>query len=268
MKKTSLLLVALMAGAFLVACGKKEEPAPVAAPAPAPVAVAGIVVGLDDNFPPMGFRDEKNEIVGFDVDLAREAGKRLGANVTFKPIDWSAKEAELAGKRVDLLWNGLTITEERKANILFSSPYLGARQLIVVPAGSPIKGKADLKDKVVGIQEGSSANDSVAREPEVAKSFKELKKYGDNITALMDIAAGRLDAMILAEIVGRYYTTKKPGVYVVIDEHFGQELTGVGMRKEDTDLHARLEKVLADMKADGSAAAISVKWFGKDIIHR
>ena len=67
----------------------------------------------------MGFRDEKNDIVGFDIDLAKEAGKRLGVEVTFKPIDWSAKEAELNGKRIDVLWNGLTITEERKANILF-----------------------------------------------------------------------------------------------------------------------------------------------------
>ena len=114
MKKTSLLWVALISGALLVACGKKEEPAkPAAAPAPAPAAAAAIVVGLDDHFPPMGFRDEKNEIVGFDIDLAKEAAKRIGLQVTFKPIDWSAKEAELNGKRIDVLWNGLTITEER-----------------------------------------------------------------------------------------------------------------------------------------------------------
>ena len=66
-------------------------------------------------------------MVVFDIDLATEAGKRLGAEVTFKPIDWNAKEAELNGKRVDVLWNGLTITEERKANILFTTPYLENR---------------------------------------------------------------------------------------------------------------------------------------------
>ena len=116
-KQISLLVLSLMAAAMISACGKKEEaPAPAAAPAPAPA----IVVGLDDNFPPMGFRDEKNELVGFDIDLAKEAAKRLGASVTFKPIDWNAKEAELNGKRIDVLWNGLTITEERKANILFT----------------------------------------------------------------------------------------------------------------------------------------------------
>jgi len=90
-KQISWLVAALVTGAFLTACGKQEA-APVAAK---PVVLAKIVVGLDDNFPPMGFRDAKNTLVGFDIDLAREAAKRLGAEVEFKPIDWNAKEAEL-----------------------------------------------------------------------------------------------------------------------------------------------------------------------------
>lgn len=112
MKLTSLLMLSLTAGALLAGCGKNET-APAAQSAAAPAA-AKIVIGLDDNFPPMGFRNEKNELVGFDIDLAKEAGKRLGLEVKFKAIDWSAKEAELSGKRVDVLWNGLTITEQRK----------------------------------------------------------------------------------------------------------------------------------------------------------
>ena len=265
-KKTSLLVAALLAGALLSACGKKEE-APVAA-APAPAPVAAIVVGLDDNFPPMGFRDEKNTLVGFDIDLATEAGKRLGAEVTFKPIDWNAKEAELNGKRVDVLWNGLTITEERKANILFTTPYLENRQIIVVLDKSPLKTKADLKAAVVGVQDGSSAIEAVEKDAATAKSLKELKKFGDNVTALMDLSAGRLDALVVDEVVGRYYTAKKPGEYRVLDENFGTEDYGVGTRKDDTALMAKLQKALDDMKADGSAATISTKWFGKDIIKK
>ena len=268
-KRTLLASVAL--AALLAACGKTEpaaSTAPAAAPAPAPAAVVKLVVGLDDNFPPMGFRDEKNELVGFDIDMAREAAKRAGLEVEFKPIDWSAKEAELSGKRVDALWNGLTITEERKAKILFTTPYLENHQIIIVLDKSEIKTKADLKDKVIGIQEGSSANDAVGREPEVLKSFKELKKFGDNVTALMDLSAGRLEALVVDEVVGRYYVAKKPGEYRVLDENFGTEDYGVGMRKEDTDLHAKIQKALDDMKADGTAATISTKWFGKDIVKK
>ena len=267
-KKLSLLIIALLASMALAACGKKEEtPAPAAAPVAAP-APAAIVVGLDDNFPPMGFRDEKNTLVGFDIDLATEAGKRLGAAVTFKPIDWNAKEAELNGKRVDVLWNGLTITEERRANILFTTPYLENRQIIVVLEKAPIATKAELKGKVIGVQDGSSAIDAITRDEATAKSLKELKEFGDNVAALMDVSAGRLDALVVDEVVGRYYTAKKPGEYRVLEENFGTEDYGVGTRKDDTELMAKLQKALDDMKADGSAATISTKWFGKDIIKK
>ena len=262
MKKISALMIALLAAALITACGKKEE-APAAKPAP-----AAIVVGLDDNFPPMGLRDEKNTLVGFDIDLANEAGKRLGVEVKFKPIDWNAKEAELAGKRVDVLWNGLTITEPRKEKILFTTPYLENHQIIVVLEKSPIKSKAALKGKVVGVQDGSSAIEAVQKDEATAKSLKELKKFGDNVTALMDLSAGRLDALVVDEVVGRYYTAKKPGEYRVLDENFGTEDYGVGTRKDDTELMAKLQKALDDMKQDGSAAAISSKWFGKDIIKK
>ena len=178
-KRTLLASVAL--AALLAACGKTEpaaSTAPAAAPAPAPAAVVNLVVGL----------------VGFDIDMAREAAKRAGLEVEFKPIDWSAKEAELSGKRVDALWNGLTITEERKQNIAFTAPYMENHQIIVVPANSEIKTKADLAGKVVGAQEGSSAVDAIKKEEAVFNSFKELKTFGDNVAALMDLTTGRLEA--------------------------------------------------------------------------
>jgi polar amino acid transport system substrate-binding protein len=225
-----------------------------------------IIVGLDDNFPPMGFRDDKNNIVGFDVDLAKEAGKRLGMEVEFKPIDWNSKEAELSGKRVDMLWNGLTITEKRKENILFSNAYMENRQIIVVAGNSPIKTKADLAGKVVGVQEGSSSIDAIEKDAATLKSFKELKKFGDNVAALMDLKVGRLDAVVVDEIVGRYYIAKKPGEYKVLADHFGTEEYGVGLRKEDKELLGKLQKVLDEMKKDGTSAAISQKWFGENIM--
>ncbi|HNK54426.1 MAG TPA: amino acid ABC transporter substrate-binding protein, partial [Ottowia sp.] len=207
-----LLLASAAATALLWGCSKTETPAPAAPEPAAPAAAtapglpARIVIGLDDNFPPMGFRDDKNQLVGFDIDLAREAGKRLGIEVEFKPIDWNAKEAELSGKRVDVLWNGLTITEERKKNIAFTAPYMQNHQIVVVKADAAIKAKADLAGKVVGVQDGSSAVEAIEKDAATAQSFKQLKKYGDNVTALMDLSAGRVDAVVLDEVVGRYYS--------------------------------------------------------------
>ncbi len=260
-KQFSLLALALVAGLSLTACGKKEEAPAAAVPAPA----SKIVVGLDDNFPPMGFRDAKGNLVGFDIDLAREAAKRLGAEVEFKPIDWNAKEAELGGKRVDVLWNGLTITDPRKEKIAFTTPYLENRQIVIVAANSPVKAKADLAGKVVGVQEGSSAVEAIDKDA-AGKTLKELKKFGDNVTALMDLSTGRLDALVVDEVVGRYYTAKKPGEYVILDEHFGTEEYGVGVRKDDAELLGKIQKAMDEMKKDGAAARISSEWFGKNIV--
>lgn len=100
-----------------------------------------IVIGLDDNFPPFGFHDEKGELVGFDIDMAKEAAKRLNMEVEFKPIDWDSKETELQSKNIDAIWNGLSITPEREKNILFSRPYENGPQILLVRADSPIQGK-------------------------------------------------------------------------------------------------------------------------------
>jgi len=198
--------------------------------------------------------------------MAKEATKRMGVEVEFKPIDWNSKEAELSGKRVDVLWNGLTITEKRKENILFTNAYMENRQIIVVAANSPIKTKADLAGKVVGTQEGSSSIEAIEKDAAAMKSFKELKKFGDNVAALMDLKTGRLDAVVVDEIVGRYYIAKKPGEYTILKDNFGSEEYGVGLRKEDKELLGKLQKALDEMKKDGASAKISQQWFGEDIV--
>ena len=77
-----------------------------------------LIIGIDDKFAPMGFRDENNEIVGFDIDMAKAAAEKMGVEVKFQPIDWKTKETELSSGRIDLIWNGYTITDERKEKVL------------------------------------------------------------------------------------------------------------------------------------------------------
>ncbi|MGC9562508.1 amino acid ABC transporter substrate-binding protein [Brachymonas sp. M4Q-1] len=266
---TSLSAFSLLAAAGMLAgCGKQQGAAPAASgasgAAPAGAADAGhagkFVIGLDDNFPPMGFRNDKQELVGYDIDMAREAARRMGMEADFKPIDWSAKEAELNGRRVDALWNGMTITEERKKNVAFTRPYMENHQIIVVTAASPIHAKADLAGKVVGVQDGSSAVEAVAKDP-VSRQMKEIKKFGDNVAALMDLTTGRLDAVVVDEVVGRYYTSRKAGQYRILSDNFGSEEYGVGLRKDDKALLAKLDAALDAMKADGTAQKIAAKWF-------
>lgn len=259
-KMMTIGLAMMTATVFLTGCGgdKAQKGNPTEMP-------KKIVIGLDDNFPPMGFKDKDGQLVGFDIDLAKETAKRLGVEVEFKAIEWASKEAELGSNRVDALWNGLSITEERKKNIDFSEPYMSNTQVIIVANNSPIQTKADLAGKVVAIQDGSTAVAAVEKEQDVLKSFKTLKKYGDNITALVDVEVGRADAIVVDSIVGRYYMTQKEGTFRVLDENFGAESFGVGVKKGNALLQKKINEAFASMKKDGTSAKISEKWFGKDI---
>lgn len=163
-----------------------------------------LILGLDENFPPMGYRDETGSIVGFDIDLATEVASRLGVELVIQPIDWSAKEMELQNKNIDLIWNGMSITDERIAGMNLSKPYLANRQVIIVPEGSDIQTKADLAGKKVAIQAGSSALDAVNADTATASAIGELVEFADNNSAFLDLKAGRVDAFVVDETYGRY----------------------------------------------------------------
>lgn len=261
-KILGILSCAILATALVAGCSNDKK-----AEAPKESAKK-IVVGLDDNFRPMGFRDEKNEIVGFDVDMAKEAAKRLGYNVEFKSIDWSSKEAELKSGRVDVLWNGLDITEKRKENMLFSDPYMENRQIIFVKKGTTdIMDEKTLAGKIVGTQSGGTTEEYVDANEDLKKSFKEFKKYSDYVAAFMDLENGRLDAIVGDEIVGRSYMSKNEGKIEAIDVAVGPISNfGIGFAKNNQALRDEVQKVLNDMKADGTSAKISEEWFGKDMI--
>jgi polar amino acid transport system substrate-binding protein len=227
------------------------------------------VMGLDDAFPPMGFRDEKNEIVGFDIDLAKEAAKRLGVDVKFQTIVWESKLEEINSGNIDVIWNGFSVTPERQKEYLFTKPYIKNRQVIVVTADSPIKTKADLEGKKIGIQAGSSAQDAVMADKATYEVIKDnLFEFDDNVMAMKDLKGGGLDAVVVDIIVGKYYVSKHPGEYKFLEEDFGAEDFAVGLRITDKAFLAEMNKALDDMKADGTASEISNKWFSEDIINK
>lgn len=230
------------------------------------------IVGLDDTFAPMGFRDEKGNIVGFDIDLAKAVAEKIGIDVEFKPCEWSGIIFELKSKNIDVVWNGMTITEERQKQINFSNPYLANRQIIITLADSKVKNKAALIGNKVGLQLGSSA-DSAVDGDEMSKEIKQIRKYDTNADALLDLEAGRIDAVVMDEIAARYAIAKKEKrvgkkLFNVLNDNFGNEEFGVGIRKDDNTFREAINQAIQDIIADGTAAEISKKWFGADVVLR
>jgi polar amino acid transport system substrate-binding protein len=224
-----------------------------------------IVLGLDDSFPPMGFRDESNQIVGYDIDLAKEVAKRLGVQLAPQPIDWNAKEQELNTGKIDCIWNGFTITDERKQAMAFTKPYLRNAQVVVVKKGAPYTTLASLKGKKVGLQAGSSAADALGAAKEFKGSLKEVVEFKDNLTALMDLEARGVDAVVMDLVVADYNIKKAGKSYSVLGESLAPELFGVGFRKNDLALRDAVQGTLEGMAKDGTIAKLATKWFGSDI---
>lgn len=270
-KKLTIAAMVVTLGISLAACGKgtTDNKTSDTKAAKNTLDKDELVVGLDDTFVPMGFKDESGDIVGFDVDLANAVGKKLNKKIKFQSIDWSMKETELENGNIDLIWNGYSITDERKGKVEFSKPYLNNTQVIVTLADSNINAKSDLKGKKVGAQNGSTAVDAVEKEADVMKSFDggKLVTFEDNNAALMDLEAKRLDAIVVDEILARYYMKARGAEkYKILKDNFGSEQYGVGIRKGDTKFVEAFNKALDEVIADGTAAEISKKWFEQDIV--
>jgi len=260
----TVLLVLLVIGSVAFAAGAKEQKSGVDTSLEKVMNKGRFVMGLDDSFPPMGFRDEKGEIVGFDVDLAREVTKRLGVELKLQPIDWNAKEQELNTGNIDCIWNGFTITEERKAAMTFSPPYIHNAQVVVVRDDAPYTTLSSLAGKRVGYQAGSSASQAIDDSPAFKASVKQFIEFKENLTGLMDLEIGGIDALVVDVTVATDNIRRSGKAFRILDEELSPEDYGIGFRKGDVKLADAVWEQLVAMHNDGSLATIAIKWFGLD----
>lgn len=233
-----------------------------------------IVLGMDDAFPPMGYTDTTTgEIIGFDVDVATEVFSRLGVELKLQPIEWSTKEMEFDGGNVDLLWNGYSYTEERAEKQTLSDAYMKNNQVILVKEDSSYQSLADLAGKSLGVQSDSSAESALESEEatEFRESLGEIVPIDDYSKAILEIQNGLIEAIAIDEVVARFYLTNDPGAYRILEKEDGTveslavEDYVIGFRKGDQALCDKVNETLKEMKADGTLAEISEKWFGEDV---
>ena len=226
-----------------------------------------LVLGLDDSFPPMGFRDENNNIVGFDIDVATEVANRMGVELKLQPIEWSTKEMELNTGSVDCLWNGLSIDVERKQAMDLSEPYMTNRMVLVVLNDSEYTDQASLAGKTIGVQNGSTA-EKILEESDFAKTIGNTIGFKDNVTAFMELETKGIDAIFMDEVVANYAITSQNKDFKVLEDGLTEEEYAVGFKKGNTALKNEVQKYIDEMKADGTMTQISEKWFGKDVVSR
>ena len=221
------------------------------------------VLGLDATFKPMGYTNDEDEIVGFDIDVAEEVCKRMGVELVKESINWETKEQDLDAGRIDCIWNGMSVSPSRAEAMNLSEPYMKNSMVFVVPADSDAKTMADLSNKVIGVQNGSTAQE-ILNASDIAGTITE-QAMATNIEALQQMELGIVDAVFLDSIVANYEITSAGKDYVVLPDGLEEEEYAIGFRKNDQKLRDEVQKILGEMKADGTLGEISTEWFGSDI---
>ncbi len=230
-----------------------------------------LVVGLDDTFAPMGFRDPAGELVGFDIDLARAVAKEMGLAIEFQPVEWSAKEMELAAKNVDCLWNGMSRTPEREKSMTLSKDYLNNRLIIMTVKGVAINQLDELANYRVGTQAGSSGYDVLSQSGVFPLLKDKLFEYATYDECILDMRAGRVDAMVVDEVLGQYKNNNMHAALDVAAADFGDDFYVIGFRRDaDNAVNEALRKSVEDaiqrVIDSGEGGKISEKWFGANLL--
>ena len=218
----------------------------------------------------MGFQDKSGNNVGFDIDLANTVFEKYGIKVEWQAINWDLKETELKNGNIDLIWNGYSKTEERESIIRFTKQYMVNEQVIVTKKSKNIKSINDLKDKILGAQNGSSGYDTFNEKPEVLKNIvknNDATQYESFNEALIDLENDRIDALLIDKVYANYYLKQQNKLddYNIINAGFDSEAFAVGARKADITLVNKINEAFFELYSQGKFQEISNKWFGEDV---
>lgn len=255
MTKSWLVLCVLAAGAWMTAC-KTNAPAGLAG-----VKEAGKVrIAMTGEFPPFNYFNDKNELVGFDVDVSREIAHRLAVDPELITLRWDGILAGLNARRYELIIGSMAITAEREKAVDFSTPYYTSGAQVFTKADSAVARSGSLDGAVVGVNLGTTYEAELRKHTEV----REVRTYGGVSELILDLKAGRIDAFVTDKLVGLHAgTLQKDAAFVPAGKLLYEERIGIAMNKGQPELLAAVNQALTSMKSDGTTRSLRQKWFGE-----
>jgi len=272
-RKAVALLLAVGLLLALAGCAQKaEQPAPAPAPAaqqPPPEPERPVVkVGTEAAYPPFEWVDEKTgELKGFDMDLIRVIAEEAGFKADIRNMAWDGLIPALLAKEIDIIISGMTITDERALAVTFSDPYFKSGQVIMSHKDAGIKGPDDLAGKNVSVQVNTTGQYAMEKLNEKfkgeGKKLVNIKKFKSTPDAINEVKVGGAVACVIDLPVAAEHMKANPGDPFVIGEPINVEYLGMALRKEDTELHAKVNRALAALKASGKYDELYAQYFGK-----
>ena len=223
-----------------------------------------MVIGIT-LFAPMNYY-EGEELIGFETEFAQAVCEKIGVKPNFQEINWDAKEVELNSKNIDCIWNGMTITEERKTNMSVTKPYMANKQVMVTKAENLEKFCASIDGAAVVAEAGSAGETLVINNKYFANA--QLTPADSMAKALMEVKAGTSDIAVVdyvASIGSIGEGTDFAELVVVPSEDFSPEEYGIAFRK-GSDMTAEVDKAIDELKADGTLKEIADKYKLGDLL--
>lgn len=221
-----------------------------------------LIVGFDQNYPPYGFQDDSGQLTGFDLDLAKAVADKMGWGIELKPIEWSAKDAELGSGTINCIWNGFTM-EGREDGYTFSEPYMLNEQVVVVRAGDGISSLDDLAGKNVITQLDSAAQDVLEGDKaDLAATFAggAAQTISDYDNAFVQLDSHLVDAVACDLSIAQFQIAGNPGKFEQISEPLSTEHYAVGFKKGDTELADQVTNALKELDEEGVVKELCDKY--------
>ncbi len=287
MKKiTAMFLVLVMCISCLAGCGSSNGSGSESASTSAASAESDweyvsdkgeLTVGIT-LFAPMNYYNDKNELVGFDTEMAKAVGEKLGLTVNFTEINWDSKEVELSSKNIDCIWNGMCITEERKQNMSISDPYLYNTQAMVMKKDREKEIMKSVKGLTVTAEQGSTGegkiDGSIADDSTVEVSAQEYFKDCNYVAsdsmakALMEVKSGTADVALVDSVCALGMVgegTDYEDLVINMDNNFGQQEYGIAFRK-GSDITAKVNSAIQELYDEGTVSEIAKKYDLEDML--
>lgn len=253
------MFLIIVMGTLAAACGKTEETKPAAEGKE----TKKIVAVTHAQFPPFEYMSPDGKPQGFDVDIIKAIGKEVGLDVEVQDTSFDGAQEQVKSGKAQIAIAAITITDKRKQLYAFSDPYFEAKQLLMVPEGSPVKSVKDLKDKRVGVQ--LSTTGAIVAEEALGKGNKNLKQFEDLPSAMDDLYNKRIDVVIgdNVPLMTQMKQTNKPGFITIEDASMPKEEYGIMMNQNDKELVAKVNEGLKKIKENGTYDELYKKHFGQ-----
>lgn len=224
-----------------------------------------IRIGVEAAYVPFTYRNDKGEIIGYDIDLAQHLWTAHGIKPEFVDTAWAGVIPSLYAKKFDVIMSSMSYTAERVKRVAFSIPYAEASQALLVRAADAgkIKGAPDLNGKVIGVKLGSPGEILQKRLAEQQKlAFKEVRIFDDHPAAYIALGQSKVDAVFNTVPTLAMVLKDAPGKFAMVKGIGADNWAGIAARQEDTDLVRHLNEQITKLKADGTITKLQEKWFG------